>query len=163
RVGDTLGTVLVQVQDHLGNPETAYGGQVLLTLSSDPSALAGTNPRSAGGGTASFADLSVSRAGTYQLIATSGGLPPQSSTSLTLTPLDPSVAAPPVSPGTLLLSANPQTVNLTARVSNADNAFPVNEGTVSFTVYDPSNNPVGQAVSGTVSGGTAGAGFTLPG
>jgi hypothetical protein len=59
------------------------------------------------------------------------------------------------------LSQSSQNVSLSATVSSA--AGPVNEGTVTFTVFDAENNQVGQPVtSGTVASGAASANFTVP-
>jgi hypothetical protein len=56
-----------------------------------------------------------------------------------------------------------QTVSLSAAVKDSSNpAVTVNEGTVTFTVVDSKNNPVGTAVQGKVSSGSASATFTLP-
>jgi hypothetical protein len=57
-------------------------------------------------------------------------------------------------------SAN-QTVTLSATITSAVGA--VNEGTVTFTIYNGSTQVGGAATSGTVSGGNASASYTLPG
>jgi predicted extracellular nuclease len=58
-------------------------------------------------------------------------------------------------------SASAQSVVLSANVTTA--AGTVNEGTVTFTVTDASNNVIGSPVVGSVSGGVATANYILPG
>ncbi len=58
------------------------------------------------------------------------------------------------------VSSSNQSVTLTAMVTSTST---VNEGKVTFTVYDSMNNQVGTSVQGTVSGGTATATYMLPG
>jgi predicted extracellular nuclease len=60
-----------------------------------------------------------------------------------------------------IYSPSSQTVVLSADVTTA--AGTVNEGTVTFTVTDASNNVIGSPVVGNVSGGTATANYILPG
>ncbi len=162
-VGDNLGTVTVLAEDRVGNLETTYGGQVTLALSSNPSALTGTTTQTASGGTTTFTTLSVAQAGTYQLVATSGTLT-KSSSQVAIAPLDTAATVSAVVPNRLTTGASAQSITLTATVTNRDNTFPVNEGTVTFQVYDLGNDPVGSPVtSGTVAAGSASAAFTLPG
>jgi uncharacterized protein len=66
-----------------------------------------------------------------------------------------------VSDASAVFSASNQTVALSANVTTA--AGTVNEGTVTFTVTDASNNVIGSPVVGSVSGGVATANYTLPG
>jgi hypothetical protein len=57
-----------------------------------------------------------------------------------------------------------RTVKLSADLKDTTNTgTTVNEGTVTFTVVDANGDPIGNAVTGTVSGGTASADFTIPG
>ncbi|HEX6717410.1 MAG TPA: lamin tail domain-containing protein [Pyrinomonadaceae bacterium] len=65
-----------------------------------------------------------------------------------------------VSDASAVYSASAQTVALSATVTTA--AGTVNEGTVTFTVRDASNNVIGSPVVGSVSGGVATANYTLP-
>jgi hypothetical protein len=60
-----------------------------------------------------------------------------------------------------IYSPSAQTVVLSANVTTA--AGTVNEGTVTFTVTDASNNVIGSPVVGNVSGGVATANYILPG
>ena len=66
-----------------------------------------------------------------------------------------------VADASAIFSPADQTVVLSATVSTS--AGTVNEGTVTFTVRDASNNVIGSPVVGNVSGGTATANYTLPG
>ena len=62
---------------------------------------------------------------------------------------------------TTTFSASDQTVTLSATVTSG--AGTVNEGSVTFLLFDSNGNTVGSSVSGTVSNGTASASFVLPG
>jgi hypothetical protein len=66
-----------------------------------------------------------------------------------------------VSDATAVFSASDQNVTLNATVGGA--ATPIDEGTVTFTVRDASNNVIGLPVVGNVSGGAASANYVLPG
>lgn len=66
-----------------------------------------------------------------------------------------------VSNASAVFSPSFQTVVLSANVTTA--AGTVNEGTVTFTVRDASNNVIGSPVVGNVSAGVATANYTLPG
>ena len=66
-----------------------------------------------------------------------------------------------VSDASAVFSASDQSVTLTANVTGA--AIPIDEGTVTFTVRDASNNVIGAPVVGNVSGGVATANYILPG
>lgn len=80
--------------------------------------------------------------------------------NIVFTPL-PAVTQTAVSPATASYSAQAQNVTLNATVTSGSS---VNEGTVTFTVKDGSNNTVGSPVtSGTVASGAASATFSLPG
>ena len=81
--------VVVEAQDPLGNVDTSYNGVITLALSSNPdSALLGGNfSVSAIFGTATFSNLTVSKADTgYVLTAGSGALTAGFSTKFTITP-----------------------------------------------------------------------------
>ena len=157
----TINSIQIEVENSSGHPMTT-SVPVTLTLSSNTSALSGTLTENITSGVATFSNLSVNQAGSYYLIASNPDLPAQDSDSFSITPLSTSVSVISVSP-TTALGEYTSSVNLAARVTNLTNSFPVNEGTVTFSVYDATGTLVGQpAVSGTVSGGSASVVYTIP-
>ncbi len=69
--------VKVTALDSLGNSATSFTGAVAIAIGTNPGSgtLSGTTPISAGGGIATFADLSINNLGTgYTLVASSAGL-----------------------------------------------------------------------------------------
>ena len=74
--------VTVQVLDQFGN-QTASSANVSLAIGNNPASgtLSGTIPEAAGGGVATFSDLSINNVGSgYTLIASSSGLAGATST-----------------------------------------------------------------------------------
>jgi hypothetical protein len=85
---DTLPAVAVAVEDALGNapPFAADSVTLVLAAGSDSGVLGGTAIRRADSGLATFADLSVSAAGTgYVLVATARGFAPDTSARFNIT------------------------------------------------------------------------------
>jgi len=90
-VGQTMSPVLVGAVDSLGNLDLTFIGAVTVTLgaNSTGAGLGGQTTVRASRGVATFANLSVDRAGTYTLVANANG-----ATSSTSAPF----AIPPVTP-----------------------------------------------------------------
>ena len=81
--------VIVEAQDPLGNVDTSYNGVVTLFLSSNPDTadLGGNFSVNANFGTATFSNLTISKADTgYVLGAGSGALTSGFSSKFTITP-----------------------------------------------------------------------------
>jgi hypothetical protein len=119
--------------------------------------VSGTNPVVVHNGIATFSDLSILKPGTNYFFdaimvngATGGALFNVSATATT------TVAAN-------VSSTAGQTVTLQATVSDGNSAFPVNEGTVSFEVFNGATQIGSTVTSGTVADGTASAEFAIPG
>ncbi len=75
-------SIVVDAEDPYGNIDPSFTGTVTLA---QPSSLIGTTSVKAQGGVATFSDLVINTAGTYQIQATSSPLTPATSTSLTVT------------------------------------------------------------------------------
>lgn len=78
--------VRVEVRDASDNPVTGFSGPVTISLASNPAGgvLSGTLTVNASSGVATFDDLSIDRAGTYSLQATSGSLTQATSSSFSV-------------------------------------------------------------------------------
>lgn len=85
--GQTLSPVEVVATDSLGSTDSTFTGAITLTLTSNSTgaALSGTLTRNASAGIATFSNLSVSRAGTYRLQASTSGAAPVTSNAFTIT------------------------------------------------------------------------------
>ena len=72
--------------DQYGNPISSFGGTVLIALVNSPGVtLYGTLLQTAEGGVAAFPSLSITKAGTYQIQATSGSLQPAATSTFAVT------------------------------------------------------------------------------
>ena len=91
--------ITVRAEDAAGNLDTNFTGPVTLAIASGPSdgILSGTTTRAATGGIATFDNLSIQRAGSYTLRATSGTLTQATSVSFQITPGPPSEATSEIS------------------------------------------------------------------
>jgi adhesin/invasin len=96
--------ITVRAEDAAGNLDTNFTGPVTLAIASGPNdgTLSGTTTRAATGGIATFNNLSIQRAGSYTLRATSGTLTQDTSVAFQITPGPPSgatseIAASPTS------------------------------------------------------------------
>ena len=87
-------SITVRAEDAVGNLDTNFTGPVTLAIASGPAdgVLSGTTTRLASGGIATFNNLSIQRAGTYTLRATSGALTQATSAAFQITPGPPSGA-----------------------------------------------------------------------
>ncbi|MGC4117296.1 MAG: invasin domain 3-containing protein [Myxococcales bacterium] len=82
-------SVVVTVQDTLGNPDTAFTGNVTLSKASGTGTLAGTLTRAAVAGVATFGateNVHIDTAGTYTLTASAAGPASATSTAFDITP-----------------------------------------------------------------------------
>ena len=75
-------SLVVDAEDPYGNIDPSFTGTVTIT---QPSNLIGTTSLKAASGVATFSDLVIDTAGTYQLQVTSSPLSPATSTSMTIT------------------------------------------------------------------------------
>jgi adhesin/invasin len=87
-------SITVSAEDAAGNLDTNFTGPVTLAIASGPidGILSGTTTRAASGGIATFNNLSIQRAGSYTLRATSGTLTQDTSAAFQITPGPPSGA-----------------------------------------------------------------------
>jgi hypothetical protein len=93
-----------------------------------------------------------------------GNLSDTQDVSSTLTVAPANVTAAASNSPSVISSSNAQNVTLTASVADASySTDTVNEGTVTFTVKDSNGKQVGNSVTGTVTGGTASAVYSVPG
>src|SRR5437764_695462 len=144
--------VRVSAIDSSGSVDTAFHGTVTLTLGEHPegAALRGTRQLDAVRGVASFADLSINRAGTgYTLVATATGV--RGATS-------PTFAVAPATAARLAFTAQPHTATVDS----------VLKPPVQVTALDSLGNvatsfaaDVTVALAANASGGTATAAFTI--
>src|SRR5205807_6725291 len=144
-------SVVVALQDTLGNTITGFGGNVTVAIGNGPSGavLGGTATVPANGGVATFSDLSIAKAGSaYTLTAAAAGAATGSSAAFTITPATANHLAFTAQPsaataGTPITPA----VTVTARdqFGNTATAF---TGTVTIAL---GANPGASALSGTVS------------
>lgn len=97
--------VTVRAEDAIGNLDTNFSGQVTLAIASGPAdgVLSGTTTQAASGGIATFGNLSIQRAGSYTLRASSGTLTQATSAAFQITPGPPSGA-------TSEITANPTSI-----------------------------------------------------
>jgi hypothetical protein len=86
-VGQTMSSVRVVASDSLGGVQTTFNGAVSLALTSNSTGagLNGTTTVRASNGVATFANLSVDRAGTYALQASASGTAAVTSSLFTIT------------------------------------------------------------------------------
>lgn len=182
--------ITVRAENALGNLDTNFNGPVTLAIASGPGdgVLSGTTTRAASGGVATFNDLSIQRAGSYTLRATSGALTPDTSGPFQITPGPPSPATSEISANPVSIDADGSststiTVQLRDAFGNAlttggaavtlsttlGNLGPVTDnGNGTYTATLTSSTTVGTAtISGTVNGSaisdTASVNFTLVG
>lgn len=137
--------VRVAVKDHRDSTVTGSTAPVTLGLSvwsqgSGPANLGGTRTQAAVGGVASFADLTVSQDGAYQLMASSPGLDSAASTTFQV-------------PSHLVIATQPSTAVAGATITPA----------VVVWVTDYVGNPIGTTTSVTLSIASGTAGATLGG
>jgi len=81
--------VIVEAVDAFGNLATGFTGNVTMAIGANPGAgtLSGTATQAASAGVATFADLSIDKAGVgYTLVATSSALVPDTSVAFDITP-----------------------------------------------------------------------------
>ncbi|MGH7570617.1 MAG: invasin domain 3-containing protein [Gemmatimonadota bacterium] len=86
--------VTVRAENVLGNVDPNFNGPVTLAIATGPSGgqLLGTTTVNASGGLATFNNLSIQRAGTYMLRASSGSLAQDTSVAFQISPAAPSLA-----------------------------------------------------------------------
>jgi len=148
--------VRVTVQDSTGQPATTFNGPVTVGLEANPSdaALLGTAQVNAVNGVATFADLSVDKAGSgYTLRATTSG-----ATGATSDPFDITAPRPPPPAATHLgFARQPQTTQAgsaitpavkVAALDDAGNLVPAFTGPVTIAL---DANPAGGTLAGTLS------------
>ncbi|HUY99282.1 MAG TPA: choice-of-anchor Q domain-containing protein, partial [Thermomicrobiaceae bacterium] len=147
---------------------TVNEGTVTFTVTDATNTVVGTATTSgtvtSGAASVSYTLPGGTPAGSYTITATyhdAAGNFTDSSGTATLT-ISAAITVTTATSASATFSTTDQTVTLAATVTSPAGA--VNEGTVTFTVTDATNTQVGTAVtSGTVSGGSASASFTLPG
>ncbi|HEY1325791.1 MAG TPA: choice-of-anchor U domain-containing protein [Casimicrobiaceae bacterium] len=133
--GSTIApAVVVQVQDAFGNPLTGAVGAVTIGLGANPggSALSGTLTQNLVGGSATFANLALDKAGTgYTLVASHAGVPSMTSTSFDV------VAG---APAKLVFGQQPSTVGAGATIAPA----------VTVRIVDAGGNPTSSSANVTL-------------
>lgn len=169
--GATLAAVGVSILDSGGAVVSSATNAVTLTISA-PATLSGTTTAAASGGVATFNGLSVARAGTWRLTASSPGLHPATSASFVISAAAASSLAFSVQPtnstGGATLSPAPTVVILDA----FGNKVPGSGLTVSVALGANSTGatlsgttslsaPNGSAAFGSLSVDKVGAGYTL--
>lgn len=150
------------VADTSNPADTVTEGVVTFTIKDSQGNIIGTAHGNVSGGNAStsFNLPAAQTAGNYVIDVsyadTNGKFKDSGATSSTLT-VSPATVTTAANSATAVFSTQAQTVLLHATLANG-----VNEGNVTFTLKDSSGNIIGSPVSGSVSGGTATAGYTLP-
>ena len=141
--------VVVTAEDSLGNTVTSFGGNVTITLGSNPggATLSGTNLEAAVNGVATFANLHLDKAGAgYTLVATAPALTGASSGSFNVTAAGATVLGFTIQPSTTVAGAAiSPAVQVTARDGFGNTAASFT-GNVTIVV---GNNPGGDTIAGT--------------
>src|SRR5512143_2126615 len=150
-------TVVVTVQDALGNTDVSFTGSVTLALGANPGGAAfGPQTVTAVAGVATFGSVAIDRAGAgYTLVGTSGTLTPATSTPFDVTPAAPAQlvfsveptsvgAGSPITPAVVVAVQD----NFGNTVTTATNAI-----TVSLTV--PNGATLGGTLIQTAASGVA--------
>ncbi len=148
--GSTFG-LTVSVEDSYGNLATSYGGPVAIALAGGPpgASLGGSETVSASGGVASFAGLSLTRAGSsYSLEASGSGISSADSATFDVTPAAPALLAITGDPPASTTAGEPfgLSVSVEDAFGNVATGF---DGNISI------------ALSGGPSGATLGGGTTV--
>lgn len=166
--------VQLQVQDAQGNPVDATA-DVTVSLSANPglASLGGTVTATAAAGTASFADLSLEKAGVgYTLVATATGLASATSDAFSITPAAPAqlafvtqpangVSAQPLAPA-VTLNVMDTFGNLATGATDAVTvAFGANPGNGTLGGTVTAAPAAGVVTFGDLTVDKAGAGYTL--
>jgi len=158
QAGQPLNPVVVTVVDAAGTRVAGADTLITVALGANLSgaALGGTVTRHAANGAATFADLTIDKAGTgYTLTATVAGLKPDTSAAFDVMP-------PPTTTGDLTVTATTTGQNLdpdgyTVTVNGASKAIGIN-GSTTFTGLPSGNQTVtlgGVASNCTVTGGNS--------
>jgi hypothetical protein len=152
-------TMVVHAEDQFGNLDLNYTGPVSVVLANGVSGtLTGTIPENAVGGVATFSDLAIDTAGTFQLQASSGTLSQTKSTDIAVNPAAPAKlvwATEP--PGTLV-----HDISLTAAIEVEDQYGNLETGYAQNVSIALDVNPTSAALGGstTVSGAGGVANFS---
>lgn len=139
--------VQVQVQDANNNLVTTANNAITISLPTAPTALSGTVTATASAGVATFNNLVISAAGTYQLSAQSTGSGLQNGASQSFSVVPPNAAIK------VAFTTQPSSVSSGVAISPP----------IQVAVQDNSGNTVSSAVSVTLALGNAPAGATIGG
>jgi len=152
---------IVQAQDADGNPGVNFNGAVTLTLGSNPTgaSLGGMASANVAGGTATFANVSVDRAGNgYTLVASANGLANATSGSFTVaTPVTPTPVTPTPTPSPIPTPSTPASVAYTVSASASGPGAISPTGTSTYGVSTQA------AYTATATGNAVFVGWTLDG
>ncbi len=150
------------VADTSNPADTVSEGVVTFTIKDGQGKTIGTAQGDVSGGSAnsSFTLPAGQAAGSYTIAVSyadnNGKFSDGGDTSSTLT-VSPAGVTTTANSTSAVFSSQTQTVLLRATVANG-----ANEGSITFTLLDSSGHVIGSPVSGSVSGGTATANYTLP-
>jgi len=148
--GGTLSRVVVEIENSSGNLVTTDTSSVTIAIASGPAGavLGGTTTVAATFGIATFSTLTLTKAGTYTLIATDGSLTPATSVSFAVSPAAANQLAVQQSPTT---AGTGQALNPSIQIAIEDqygNVVTSNTSTVSIAV---ASGPGGFAAGSTTS------------
>jgi hypothetical protein len=137
--GQTLPSILVQVEDEFGNVVTTDSSNVTVSLASGEAEVNGTLTAAAGSGIATFSDLMLTQAGSYTMNFTDGELSAALSEGFDITPdvasklafVDGPVGGPAGSLGTLTVAVQDQFGN-TVTSDNSAVTIDINTGSGSL-------------------------------
>src|SRR3989454_66298 len=141
--------VKVRALDALGNLVPSFTGSVTVALGANPggATLSGTTPVAAGGGVATFVDLSLNKTGTgYTLTASASGLAPVTSTAFDITPGTANQLAFTVQPSNTVAGAGITPALQGTALDPAGNPVPGFTGSATGALRD---NSGGRTLSGT--------------
>lgn len=148
-------SITVRAEDAVGNLDTNFTGPVTLAIASGPAdaVLSGTTTRSASGGIATFDNLSIQRAGSFTLRATSGALTEDTSVAFQITPGPPSGATSEITTSPTSIPANgTSTSTITVLLRDAfGNALTTGGATVAVSTTLGALGPVTDNGNGTYS------------
>jgi len=131
--GEALPTVTVAIRDAHGNLTPATTAVAIDLAGAPGTSLGGTTTHGASAGTAAFSDLSITRAGTYTLVASAAGLTSAATAPFTIVAAAPDTMA--IEAGNDLTATVSTTTSSPPRVRVADRyGNPVSGAVVSFVV-----------------------------
>ena len=147
----------VEAVDEYGNPTASFSNAVTIALVGNPGiALSGTLSEPAQGGMAEFSGLSIDKAGTYTIVATSSGLTKATTNSIVVTAAAPGQLVIEMQPSTSATAGQPFAIQPVIYVEDANGNLETGDNATQVTVALPSGaGTLEGTTTVTVTGGIA--------